>query len=265
MKKIVFSIIIFLSLPSVFYPQNFWQQTNGPYNGATVNDFLHYKDSIIFLATNEGIEQSSDNGETWERIYTSKIKCITSDKTGVLFAAENYLADNFYLLKSTNEGVTWNRMNLNIWPDIQQILIPYKDTIYLATSNYGVCKSTDNGSTWLQINNGLDYIKINKILLLSNEELLVGTNGGGVYKSTNGGESWIQHNTGIPPFSTGYIFVRTFCEISPSDILIGAQNEIYYSSNYGETWTERSEGFGVGIVNCVIKNDSGILYVGSSG
>ena len=80
-----------------------------------------------------------------------------------------------------------------------------------------------------------------------------------------GEKSWIQHNTGIPPFSTGYIFARAFCEISPSEIIIGAQNEIYYSSNYGDTWTERSEGFGVGIVNSLIKNNNGILYVGSSG
>ena len=74
--------------------------------------------------------QSYDNGETWERIYTSKIKCLATDKTGVLYAAENYSSDNFYLLKSTNEGITWNRMNINTGPDIRQIMTLIK-TLFL--------------------------------------------------------------------------------------------------------------------------------------
>lgn len=79
MRTLKISLLIFI-LSVTISAQDFWQQTNGPYNGATVNDFLLYDDSIIFLATNEGIIKSTDGGSTWNRItgqYQNRmISCI---------------------------------------------------------------------------------------------------------------------------------------------------------------------------------------------
>jgi len=264
MKKIVFSIIIFLSLPSVFYPQNFWQQTNGPFGGAHINDFLYYKDSIIFLATEEGLIKSVDNGENWNRISpeTTKIRSLAKDSSGYLYAGENYSSDNFFILKSTDEGNTWSRMNLNIWPDVRQFFIPYQDTIYLCTWGDGIYKSTDRGASWELKNNGITHLNIRVMCLLSNGDLLIGTYEGGVYRSIDGANFWTQSNTGIPPYGTN-IDARDFCEFAPGNILVGSQDGIYYSSNYGNTWVPRNNGYSGARANKIIKGKNGIIYAGS--
>jgi len=194
MRKYYLISILFLSLTSQISSQNFWEQTNGPYGGATVRDFLYYKDSTIFLATNEGIIKSSNNGESWNRIpeVTKRMYCLEVDHLGVLYAGANDEYNNPYLLKSTDEGDSWIAMNTNFWADIKDIFIPYRDTIIVGSWDKGLYRSFDYGVTWAQINSGIEYTGIYKIVLLSNGELLVGTSGGGVYKSTNWGNSWIH-------------------------------------------------------------------------
>jgi len=68
--------------------------------------------------------------------------------------------------------------------------------IYAATWGYGVYKSTDNGSTWIQINNGLGaFLAMQSITSTSNGDVYVGTVGGGVFKTTDG-TNWTQLTIG---------------------------------------------------------------------
>ena len=67
------------------------------------------------------------------------------------------------------------------------------DTLYAGTDGGGVFKSTDGGTNWTAMNNGLTNPAINALAInpQTPDTLYAGTDGGGVFKSTNGGMNWI--------------------------------------------------------------------------
>ena len=60
----------------------------------------------------------------------------------------------------------------------------------------GVFLSTNNGTSWTQVNTGLTNTNV-RSLAVSGTNLFAGTEGGGVFLSTNNGTSWTQVNTGL--------------------------------------------------------------------
>jgi photosystem II stability/assembly factor-like uncharacterized protein len=261
MKTIKLITFFVLLIVQFLIAQNFWQQTNGPYGGATVNDFLLYEDSIIFLATDEGIIISSDNGASWQRIadVVDKTSCIAVDRSGLLYAGVKNINDNGYLYKSLDGGNTWSYNYMGM--DIRDILITYSDTIMVGSWDRGLWRSFDRATNWTQINNGIQYTGIYEIILLSNGSLLVGTSGGGVYKTTNWGDLWIPSNTGIS--GSGYLYNESFCETEPGHVFTGALSGIYYSTNYGDSWVYKSTGCTNKVASCIVKDGYGILYAGT--
>jgi photosystem II stability/assembly factor-like uncharacterized protein len=250
-------ILITLSLCGRTLSQNFWQQTNGPYGGATVHDFLKYADSTIFIATGEGLIKSTDNGDSWNRINTYNVTCLGTDKLNTV-----YFGTSGHLKRSTDGGSSW--IDIEVWgAAITDFIIPFRDTIYVGSGDNGVFRSLDYGETWEQINNGIEYSAVYEILLLSNGELFVGSNGGGVYKSTNCGESWSESNNGIPATSQGYRYAESFLEDTPGQIFTGTHSGIYYSTNYGDNWIYKGNGIVYNsLATCIAKDDLGILYAG---
>ncbi|MGB5530678.1 MAG: hypothetical protein WBQ32_11985, partial [Ignavibacteriaceae bacterium] len=248
MKAIKYLSCILLFIIQSISAQNFWHQTNGPYGVPTVNDFLQYNDSTIFLGTGEGIIKSNDNGESWIRIegpyLNSQIKCIAQDKLGVLYAGSLgiYPSGLKLLFQSTDEGYSWNIIDDGYDAEIRYIFIPYKDTILLGSWDMGVIRSFDGGVTWSRVNNGNIYNGIYEIIELDDGSVLAGSAGGGVFKSTNWGDLWIPSNTGLPTNSQGYIFAKSFCKTTPGCLLVGTAEGIYYSTNNGETWSFKSAG-----------------------
>ena len=62
--------------------------------------------------------------------------------------------------------------------------------------------STDNGSNWNALNNGISNLSI-KTIVKKDDRLYLGTDGGGLFYSDNEGSAWAQNNTGI---SSWFIF-----------------------------------------------------------
>ena len=74
-------------------------------------------------------------------------------------------------------------------------------TIYAGT-NSGVFKTTNGGSNWIPINNGLTDQNIGALAIdpAVPSRIYAGTLGGGVFKSINGGTDWIAVNGGLPGY-----------------------------------------------------------------
>ena len=60
----------------------------------------------------------------------------------------------------------------------------------------GVQISSDNGGTWLPINNGLTNLNVVTIGINSDGVLFAGTAGGGVFRSVDNGQNWNEVNNG---------------------------------------------------------------------
>ena len=121
------------------------------------------------------------------------------------------------------------------------------NVLYLPTSGSGVYRSTDEGSSWQQINNGLISQQAKDVyeLLDWNGSLYVATTDG-IYKSTDAGGSWIKKSDGITigPGAT-YEFTESIYDYG-GNLFTGAWNGIYRSSDNGESWMLTNvSGFGV--------------------
>jgi len=185
------------------------------------------------LSVGDGIYRSADAGKTWTHLGLrdgQQIPAIAVDPTNSnrLFAA---VLGHPYgpnaergIFRSTDGGKTWDKVlykdentggsDVVIDPKNPQIVYaslwherlgPWEDENEYATTDGGLFKSTDGGSTWKQLTNGLpkDLVQINVAIAASNPQRLYATlsttkegngyatdKGLGVYRSDDGGMSW---------------------------------------------------------------------------
>jgi photosystem II stability/assembly factor-like uncharacterized protein len=142
---------------------------------------------------------------------------------------------------------------------------------YLATTS-GVYMSTDNGSSWTAINNGLPASISQVYSVAASPSISGGTNlyAGtyyGVYMSTNNGVNWTASNNGIVgglqienlTGSGSYIFAEFSI---PPDYNTYSN---YISSDYGKTWQDADSSFPTGGrltmigTNLYVSNSQGIF------
>lgn len=116
------------------------------------------------------------------------------------------------------------------------VLVTSGQNLFAGTKRGGVFLSTNNGTNWIAINNGLTSAEI-WTLATDGTNLFAGTYPGGVFLSTNNGANWTQVNTGLTDTSVGSLalaglglFASTF------------RDGIFLSTNNGTTWTPVNNG-----------------------
>ncbi|MDR2580970.1 MAG: hypothetical protein LBC85_08265 [Fibromonadaceae bacterium] len=120
--------------------------------------------------------RSSNKGQTWE-----KIPLTSSNVSGTTAAALN--GDGNLCLNGNWEGRgTGNRLAAN------------GNTIYFATNQNGLLKSTDRGTSWtvLTVASVARESGFTAVFTDKNNNVYASPNGGGLYRSTNAGTSWTQ-------------------------------------------------------------------------
>ncbi len=185
-----------------------------------------------------------------------------------------------------------------------QRLVVDADTVYAAYSGnspslLGAHRSTNDGSTWTSLNNGITGGQLEAMsFAFADSGLLLGT-GQGVLLSTNRGQTWRTRNTGLPSFRTvadfGVIgdaeyvalvedqksFLSTNAGLSWSgrvdhpyiySILVhgatmyaAANNGIYKSTNNGTSWSSISAGLPFFLLSYQILSINDTLYICSNG
>ncbi len=108
------------------------------------------------------------------------------------------------------------------------------NNIFAGTWSTGVFLSTNNGTNWTPVNNGLTNQNVNT-LVASGGNLFAGTYEG-VYISTNNGTSWSIVNNGL-----SNIIVRSLC-VSGTNVFAGTGVGVYLSTNNGSSWTSVNNG-----------------------
>lgn len=153
------------------------------------------------------------------------------------------------------------------------------DTLYVGTSNYGIFKSTNGGSSWVAINNGIanfaeGYIT-DIVIDPNNSNILyaggfIPSNGTSLFKSIDGGNTWTITNNGIvdvgfggpPPYVHNIIIDKEDSNIVYA-ALGNACGSVYKTENGGNLWTR---GIGLPCDPEAVRQDLSnpdILYAGN--
>jgi photosystem II stability/assembly factor-like uncharacterized protein len=207
-----------------------WQPLNLP--AATVNALSVTQDNTTLLAATEtGILQSSDLGETWSEILVMPDAITLTFKDGMALAG-------------IGDQGAWLAPHMTDWQPIQNLSIRSllglamssqfeKDgTAFIYGPEEGIWKTEDGGRSWQDINEGLPGLEINSLTLspsFSIDQTLVAAANDGLLLSRDGGNDW----TSLVEDPTQLV------SISPNGKLLAAAFQeagIRISDDLGESW-----------------------------
>jgi photosystem II stability/assembly factor-like uncharacterized protein len=232
--------------------------------------------------TGGGLWKTEDMGLSWKNISDGVFK---TGSVGAVAVAESdpnvvyvgmgehavrgvmtHHGDGVY--KSTDAGKTWKKIGLDLTQHIARIAIHPKDpnvvfvaaqgALYGHSTDRGVYKSTDGGTTWnkvLYIDDKTGCVELSmdmnnpRILYAAMTEygrlpwkVISGGPTSGMYKSTDGGETWKKIQKGLPT-ELGKMAVAV-CRSNSERVyaLIESDSDkekggLFVSNNAGESWS----------------------------
>ena len=121
---------------------------------------------------------------------------------------------DYYSLVTTLSNFWQQQTNGLYGGVVSHLAINSNGDIFSGTYGAGVFRSSDNGETWTQINNGLPDTYVNCLAISPITDTIFAE----THRSTDNGETWV--NTGLPDYptalginSSGYVFAATFSGI----------------------------------------------------
>lgn len=294
--KLRYSSLIILFASTILYGQN-WQYYGSPPGGTIYALAVDSDGNIIAAPERGGIYVSTDNGNLWERrstlIENTTVYSIAQNIDGKIFIGTYGKG----LLSTTDLGINWTRisaLNSDYVYSVRtnsdgDIIVSTYNAIYsstdqgnswtylrssqnaeleldnngdiLVTSADSIFISSDNGISWENISGNLPPNNIHNLIVTQNNNYFFVRMISGLYRSTDMGSYWEEHDNGLDPISilslysspAGYIFAGTF-------------EGLFYSPDYGNTWTSMMISASSNIwVYSIITDPSGNIFTGTFG
>jgi photosystem II stability/assembly factor-like uncharacterized protein len=218
----IFIILVILLSSGIVYSQtDFWECTSGPLNASAY--------SIVVAS----------NGNIW---------------VGTL----DYETSLGGVYLSTNNGDTWVKKGNDFTNLVNSIAIsPINGCLFVSTQAKALCRSTDDGESWVQLINRLDGYDI---LITQSGEIYCGTGGqffigsNNIYYSSDNGETWIEKRNGLPhqvvvPLALG----------GDGTLYTGTGSGVYRLTNGGDTWLPPSNYNNVFASGLAVSEDGSIF------
>ena len=222
------------------------------------------------LSTGDGVYKSTDGGQTWKNIGlrdTRQISRIVIDPqnpdvvyVGALGHAYGPNSERG-VFKSTDGGATWTHVldkGPNIGVSDLAIAAANPNVLFAGTWNThrppwstyaplqgpggGIYRSTDNGSTWTQLNgNGLpegDWGRVGVAVSPDGKRVYALIEAGkksGLYRSDDGGNAWTLANSDSRITSRAWYFNQPTIDPSNPDVIYIPNVALYRSDDGGKT------------------------------
>ena len=247
----------------------------------------------VFAGTSKGLFRSENSGETWEYLGFDpySVQCITvRNNSEILISVYPYIyrsidngtswkevgnelpyvnsilvgkTDSIYAI--TDNGVYISKDSIENWTQISVCFpmqrfhgaaINSKGWIFLCNDRDGVARSTDNGSTWMEVNYGLTGNPVNSLKLSPAGHTYAGT-ARGIYCYQNDLESW--SNVGLSDQRISSL------AITPDNTIFAGTHDGIYSSSDNLNWTRVDNGFDNDRTFSLALDNFGKLYAGTVG
>lgn len=245
----------FISGVSAYYSSDFKDSLTGYMSGSN---------GVLLKTVNGGVNWTHLTSNTTYSLFGLEME---NDST---IWATGYMASPFNpgcILRSTDNGLTWNTMMSVNYRDYRDIGIGDDSTIYVVGNNGKITKSTDDGTTWNSIVVG--YKSMQQCVHFSDSlHGWAGDDLGHVFHTADGGQSWSTDNFTIDisgvfginddtAFALNTTWVRKtydggvtwtgtnlhvglygiFFPTPESGWVVGDNGTIFHTTDYGTTWT----------------------------
>lgn len=267
-----------------------WNQVN---NGYPTRGFQQYPEAATSLSIDPnspstlyvggysfGVFKTTDGGATWNDAGSYDLPyaavmglAVDPRNSQIVYAAlfkNTSWSDGVY--RSTDGGGTWTAVNTGLtsssgylmW-DVEIDATTNPSTIYVASSNNGVARST-NGTSWTKINTNYDGGSI-PFLTAYSIKVDPGTPStlyAGVrtrlLKSTDGGATWYSSMTGLSGTHFGAVAIDP---TNGSKLYAGNNSSLFRSTTAGASWSESASGINSLTMDSISRDSgTGALFAG---
>ncbi len=249
-----------------------------------------------------GIFRSDDSGNSWVwlhkgLVFPKIIPVIAGNSLGHIFIG----AYSDEVLRSTDLGLSWTSLNISFPATdtyISSLVINSANHVFVG-SDKGIMRSTDNGESWLEVNNGLTNTYVRALVADTGGYLLASTQEGGVFRSTNNGANWTNvwncqdsivscfafngrnqifagmaypgsglfrsTDRGLSWFQTGLTYRIGCLAVTPGDRLFAATDMfgLWRSTDDGITWDQSNVGLATSQLTAIVANSEGHIFLGT--
>ena len=242
-----------------------WTHTGGPMGGIVEGLAINSKGDIYagvipFSFGYTGLYKSTNNGNTWNKIFTQyedfQVLTIFISKDDVIWVGTDFQGAIF---RSTDNGITWeNKANgygaFGCWAFGES-----KEGVLFAgdVDSGRLYRSTDNGENW-QLSAHLAPLSF---AADSENTVYMGTFNNGLYKSNDNGISWTQVNSFVYSNAIPSIIVDENNNIYCGTGFYNYGDGVYYSSDRGESWVQL--GLSGKTIFSLVLDSNGNLYAGT--
>ena len=232
----------------------------------------------IFVMYYNRVYVSRDKGETWTQISTTTLGNATHSfyvsplDTNIWVAAIESSTDK--VIRTTDYGVTWTTILSQNFSNYGQPLEMDQNnpsTFYFAPDGGGFYKSTDTGATFTEISGMYAFRSPCDIIIMHDSSNVVfvadGVTGSGlgeIHRSSNGGVNWIKVHTNTSSSEIPAMSNSVF-EKSKMYATNWSGGSIYWSQDYGKTWSLLRTNSSSGWATDVCKEDPTMILTGSYG
>ncbi|MFH1198517.1 MAG: hypothetical protein V1720_22630 [bacterium] len=207
-------------------------------------------DYILGETQNNGVMRSSNGGSSWSNAQSGLsgsgawVGPIIAHPTdaGIFYTARGQV------FKTTNWGASWSSISSGTSGTISQLAISTKSpNIIYASSGSNIYKSTNNGTSFTLVKNGLPNSTITSIFVHPDSSGIVFVTFSGfsasqkIYRSINGAQNWVNISGDLPnsPANDVLILPQTG---SATLYFIATDVGVFVSENYGTSWIELADG-----------------------
>jgi hypothetical protein len=217
------------------------------------------------------IHRSTDNGATWQDVYTRAFANNYAGGGGMVFPLDGSIVAAFavtvgptvgdvatYVFKSTDGGNNWVQKSIIQAGFVGGMKLLKDGRIFMGTSLSGVVKSTNNGENWSSMTT-FAPIYIHNILQDEDETIYI-CDAYGPNRSTDNGQTFVPVNTPAP----GGLMIESSFLDSHGDFYISYNHDnIYKSTNKGDSWQLINAGLSGTNYICSFSEANGKVYAGS--
>ncbi|HSP89098.1 MAG TPA: T9SS type A sorting domain-containing protein [Ignavibacteriaceae bacterium] len=205
---------------------------------------------------------SMDNGNTWLRIISG----LTA--YGIASLYYSHILGKFFIgtdagyFKGLAALTGWLLMYPETFPFFYVVATAYSSLgfLFAATAFQGMWRSSDEGASWQQVNNGLTNLFITALVINALGHLYASTQGGGVFFSDDNGDNWVALNAGLT-----VLFVTTLYLSAFGDLYAGTVNAGLFKYNFGlSQWAQLTlTGLTSFYITAILVNSLGDIFAGT--